>query len=263
MLIPHLEPITVFPLFELNYIALTLPHPVFYHPGIQYCSSQFTVTVSATNFTTSPSTPLSTLFPNTQNKTALIACFQWSCYHLSVTGYLPSSSWEPRTGQGLPDVSHQCWAKGHHHLPEPAHNTHPRTAQEAPPQVQGSALLFVELHEVPLCSLLQSIQAPARGCTTTGPTKHSSQFCTAYKLLRVCSVPSTMNVHLVALYWKSSSTPGSHCWWLVPSWTLCCWSQLFEPGSSSSFQSISLSICPVCTSITLLMRMLQVTLPLP
>lgn len=41
------------------------------------------------------------------------------------------------------------------------------TAQEAPPQVQGFAFAFVELHEVPLCSLLQSIQVPVRGCTTT------------------------------------------------------------------------------------------------
>lgn len=38
---------------------------------------------------------------------------------------------------------------------------------------------------------------------------------------------------------------------------------LLEPGSSSNFPSISLSTCPVCTSITWLMRMLQVALPLP
>lgn len=32
VLILNLEPITVFPLSELNYIALTVPHLIFYHP---------------------------------------------------------------------------------------------------------------------------------------------------------------------------------------------------------------------------------------
>lgn len=50
---------------------------------------------------------------------------------------------------------------------------------------------------------------------------------------------------------------------MVSSWASHHWSQLYEPGSTSSFQSISLSICLVCTSISLLMRMLPETLPKP
>lgn len=66
MLIPNLEPITVFLLSELNYIVLTVPHLIFYHPGIQYCYSQFTTSVSATSFTTSPSSPFHTISKHTK-----------------------------------------------------------------------------------------------------------------------------------------------------------------------------------------------------
>jgi len=44
-----------------------------------------------------------------------------------------------------------------------------------------------------------------------------------------------------------------HCWQLASSRASCCWSQLFQPGSSASFQSTSLSIylamCQSCCTI--------------
>lgn len=49
----------------------------------------------------------------------------------AVSTYLPISSLEPRTGQGLPDVSHQFWDEWHHHFAQPARKTLPNTAQEA------------------------------------------------------------------------------------------------------------------------------------
>lgn len=119
MLITHLEPITGFPLSELNYIALTVPHLMFYQPGIQYCYSQFTTPLSAASFTTSPSTPLST--HREQNR----PCHLLPVRLLATVCHRATSQFLPRTSHGLPDVSHQCRAEGHHHLPQPT------TAQEA------------------------------------------------------------------------------------------------------------------------------------
>lgn len=76
------------------------------------------------------------------------------------------------------------------------------------PQAQGFAFRFAELHEVPLYSLLQSIQVPLSHCTTTWPTKHSSQFCITYKLTAGALRPIIQVIYDdVAPHWNPAINP--------------------------------------------------------
>lgn len=60
-------------------------------------------------------------------------------------------------------------------------------------------------------------------------------------LLRVLSVLTWRWLMKMLNTTESGTTPGAHPSWLVPSCTLCHWLQSFQPGTSASFQFISLS----------------------
>lgn len=82
---PHLEPITAFAsvwiklhcTYCTSSSILSSRHSILLKPVYSTCISyKFHHTIH------SPST----LFPDTQNKTALVDCFQWGCYHPSAPG---------------------------------------------------------------------------------------------------------------------------------------------------------------------------------
>lgn len=64
-----------------------------------------------------------------------------------------------------------------------------------PPWVQDSAFPFVELHEVPLCPLLQPVKVPLNSSTHNCCINHCSQFCIIWKLVEAahCNVVRMVN----------------------------------------------------------------------
>ena len=61
-----------------------------------------------------------------------VSFFYWTerltCLSCTLLYYL---LWRSSMGHCTPDVSHQCWVEGKDHLPQPAGNALPNTAQEA------------------------------------------------------------------------------------------------------------------------------------
>ena len=58
-----------------------------------------------------------------------------------------------------------------------------------PPQVQDFALLFAELHEVPISPFLHPVEVPPKSSTTLWCISQSSQFCTISKLAESTHCP--------------------------------------------------------------------------
>ena len=71
-----------------------------------------------------------------------------------------------------------------------------------PLQVQDFAVLFVELHEIPLSPVLQPVQIPLDGSTATWCISRSSQYCVICKLAEVVLCPIVQVVNKdVRHYW--------------------------------------------------------------
>lgn len=72
---------------------------------------------------------------------------------------------------------------------------------------------LVQLHELPICLLLDPIEVPLSGRTTTQCISHSSQFCIICKIaeVTVCAVIWIINED-VKQYWPQLLIPQIHHW---------------------------------------------------